>query len=436
MEKRLLFCAFLFAVAACAPVKQIDEASTDDNQTMDEPNNPGGGETPTTPGDNAGTPPVNPNPSNPGAPSNPSNPPETAPTTKLVTLAEAYNVRTLKSGVLESVDYLDTGIEVEVATGGTVNYPYRNDAGNQTFSSTGFLPVVSFKRIPAGAHLTSARAAELLKLTGGLYVSALAGQVSGGGTGATIPALTAKTPGAGFQKYFSENGKPKVSYKSSMTKRFGSLLNRGVTLDQLSASERTKWSKIMAEMQKAVDRTKPAQKSLIFIDNALGRSLSLDFEKKKTVSPEGAWTIAVEGTAKRLGFANVPCAEFVSEVIREAYVRAGYSHFDDFTDARGNRLDYYNGAAAVVNLTDFLAKAGWIPWDPSEYVPPVGAPMMHATAKTPGHAYLSAGENGRFIVDNGTPEGRDLRGSTENTISIMFQHGVFFLPPGFIPQKW
>lgn len=404
MERRLLVPALFLALAGCAPAKMatLSTPSTDQVQNLPgEPADPGV----TTPG-----------------------------STKTVTLSEAYNLRTLKAGVLETVDTLPVGAEVEVVDGGTINYPYRNDAGQSAFSSTGFLQITSIQKVPSST-LSAARIAELMKLSGGLYVSSLVGQ-STGETGLTIPALTDKSPGAGFQKYFSDSGKPKVSYSASMVKRFGSLLNKGLTMDQLSASDRTKWSKIMAEMQKATDRTKAVPRTMMFVDTALGQSRSLDFEKKKTVSKEGAWTIAVEGTAKRLGFANVPCAEFVSEVIREAYARAGYSHFDDFNDARGNRLDYYAGAAAVVNLTDFLANAGWIPWDPSVYVPPVGVPMMHATAKTPGHAYLSGGENGRYIVDNGTPQGRDLRASTENTISIMYQHGVFFLPPGFIPAKW
>jgi hypothetical protein len=126
----------------------------------------------------------------------------------------------------------------------------------------------------------------------------------------------------------------------------------------------------------------------------------------------------------------------MSEVLRQAYQRAGYSHYEDFNESKGNTLNFYNGAAAVVNFSAFLEKAGWIPWDPQTYIPPTGAFLMHGSGVSPGHTYMSAGDRGRLIIDNGMPQGRDLRVSSQQTIELMYQTGVFFLPPGFIPAKW
>ena len=77
-----------------------------------------------------------------------------------------------------------------------------------------------------------------------------------------------------------------------------------------------------------------------------------------------------------------------------------------------------------------------VPWEASKYVPPAGAFMMHASGQTPGHTYMIAGDEGRFIIDNGMPQGRDLRGTSKKILEIMYRHGVFFLPPGINPQAW
>ncbi|MNL85016.1 hypothetical protein D3C87_2131790 [compost metagenome] len=61
---------------------------------------------------------------------------------------------------------------------------------------------------------------------------------------------------------------------------------------------------------------------------------------------------------------------------------------------------------------------------------------MNGSGLTPGHTYIAAGDDGMIIVDNGAPQGRDLRKTTEKTISIMYQTGVFFLPPGITPATW
>ena len=142
--------------------------------------------------------------------------------------------------------------------------------------------------------------------------------------------------------------------------------------------------------------------------------------------------MAVKSTAVRHGFPNVPCAEFMSEMIRQSYKRAGYDFKEDFNNELGNYL-IWNQTAAVVNLANALHKGGWIPWELSKYAPPAGAIMMHEQATSPGHTYMVAGDNGRFIVDNGSPAGRDLRKTSKKIIELMFKGGVFFLPPGIIP---
>jgi hypothetical protein len=84
----------------------------------------------------------------------------------------------------------------------------------------------------------------------------------------------------------------------------------------------------------------------------------------------------------------------------------------------------------------YLARAGWVAWDAHTYIPPIGAIIMHNYGFSPGHTYMAAGSDGRFIIDNGSPEGRDLRAANEKTLGDLFQTGIFFLPPGFSPETW
>jgi hypothetical protein len=49
---------------------------------------------------------------------------------------------------------------------------------------------------------------------------------------------------------------------------------------------------------------------------------------------------------------------------------------------------------------------------------------------------MSAGDDGRTIIDNGSPQGRDLRKTIAKTMNSMFQSGLFFLPPGVNPKAW
>lgn len=438
-KSTLILCSLLMglAVSACSPkearvVENLPSQGAVENDPAGPPQDtdPIGEEPEITPP--VETPPVVINPGTPPPP--PSSGPE-----KVVNLSESYNLRTMKSGVLEWAATLPSGTRISLPHDASpMNPPYRGSNGGTSFSSTGFYHGVKILAVPAGAaaDLSQDVIDRLNKLSTGLYISAIVAIDDNPGAGAQFAALTAKAEGTGYKRFFNSDGKPKFRYTSSITNRFGVRLNAGKKMIELPGAEQNKWAAIMRELRAVADRTKAVPRSSLIIDVTEGRKRSLEFEKNGTVFTSGAWTIAVEGTAVRNGFANVPCAEFMSEILRQAYKRAGFSHFEDFNDRKGNRLDYFNGAAAVVNFSKYLDMAGWTPWDASVYIPPVGAFMMHMSGKTPGHTYIAAGDRGRFIVDNGTPQGRDLRGSSEQTLEIMFQHGVFFLPPGFIPEKW
>lgn len=250
------------------------------------------------------------------------------------------------------------------------------------------------------------------------------------------PALVAAPAGAGFLSNFEASGKPKVGFTNSIKKRFPNSLNKVIDLGTLPGAEQVKWTRILQELRKAGDRTKPTDKSLLIIDRTQAVQFSIDFETTGAVQQRGAWSIAVLGTATRHDFANVPCAEFMSEILRQAYARAGYSHTQDFNASKDNVLSFAGGAARVELFSAYLYRAGWIPWDPKTYIPPAGAFMMNGSGLSPGHAYMSAGDNGRFIIDNGMPQGRDLRATSDNLNKNSYQNGVFFLPPGFVPVKW
>jgi hypothetical protein len=65
-----------------------------------------------------------------------------------------------------------------------------------------------------------------------------------------------------------------------------------------------------------------------------------------------------------------------------------------------------------------------------------GAVLMNGSGVSPGHTYISANDDGTIIVDNGAPQGRDLKKTSASIIGMMFQTGVFFLPPGINPSLW
>lgn len=252
----------------------------------------------------------------------------------------------------------------------------------------------------------------------------------------TYPALPHKEPAAAYLGLFSKEGKPKPTYTVRLKKRFGARLNLVVDSATQAPEEKAKWQKIMEELRSAVDRSVESPKLMMNIPIAEARKRSIAYDKSGVISKVGAWTIALKGTAARYGFSNRPCAEFVGEVVRQAYARAGYAVTDDFNKARKNVFSSRGGASSVTNLSLYLNRAGWVPWDASKYIPVTGAPMMHMAGVSPGHAYLSGGERGRYIVDNANPQGRDLGQYSRKRIAYMYMHGVFFLPPGIVPAAW
>lgn len=361
----------------------------------------------------------------------------TQPATKTVTLKEAMNIRTLKNNILEFTVELPAGSVLRIYDDTiTLNYDYRTDGGNITRSSTGFLHPLHVVSVPASAKsvVPDLKLLEINAATGGVYISAsIAGEIARSEESFAI--VKPGVAGAGFLKYYELSGKPKFSFAGGIRKRFGDRVNKGVAMTSLSAADQTKWKKIYAELKKAGDRTVVSPRDLMIIASSEAKALSVKFENEGFVNDLGAWSVAVEGTATRHGFVNVPCAETMSEVIRQAYKRAGYSHTEDFNSTRGNKL-YWTSTAAVVELSRSLNIAGWVPWDYTMFRAPAGSIMMHTTGISPGHTYMSGGDDGRIIVDNGTPKGRDLRVTSQSIVGLMYQTGVFFLPPGITPQAW
>ena len=251
----------------------------------------------------------------------------------------------------------------------------------------------------------------------------------------SYPPIQASSPASGFESLYENSGQPKFNFIKSVSKRFGGRLNKGVSPSSLTPTEREKWQKIFAEIVKVADRNALTPKSLLEIDASLAMQWSIALETTGAISDTGAWTIAVKSTAVRHGFPNTPCAEFMSEVVRESYKRAGYSVTDDFSDGRGNELIWSN-SAAVVKFSQNLYTAGWIPWESHKYRPPTGAIMLNGAGETPGHTYMAAGDDGRLIIDNSAPGGKDLREVSGKTIAMEYEAGVFFLPPGVNPELW
>jgi hypothetical protein len=238
-----------------------------------------------------------------------------------------------------------------------------------------------------------------------------------------------------LSKEFHQSGKPKFSYTERLKRRFGAILNKAKPMESLSRKDQDKWKKIFDEIQKVANTEAGAPKRLLFIDKKDAIERSKSFEKDGVSSPEGAHTIAVDATAPRHGFGNRPCAEFMSEIIRQAYQRAGIALNEDFNSQERNEL-VWSETAAVEGLRNALTKAGWTMWDTAEYKPMMGAVMMHQVGDTPGHTYMSGSDNGLVVIDNGSPRGRDLKKSTLKLIKFMYHGGLFLLPPGITPTKW
>lgn len=230
-------------------------------------------------------------------------------------------------------------------------------------------------------------------------------------------------------------GRPQRNYEKRLRERFGEKLDKALTTSEISNSTLIKSQKIFREIQRAVDRTHGMDKNLMFMQTSAAIEASEKFEKIGDVSTTGAWTIAVEATSKRHGFANVPCAEFMSEVVRQAYARAGYKIDEDFNRQKGNSL-IWTQTASVTGLSKALFKAGWVPYNAFNFRPPTGAIVFHTVGLSPSHTYAAAGLDGLQIVDNGAPKGRDLRKTKAKTRNLMFSTGFFMLPPGITPVPW
>jgi hypothetical protein len=353
----------------------------------------------------------------------------------LITLEGKENVRYLLKEVLEVAAALPVGTVVKYPKDvSPVNYDYRDSSGNVLRSSSGFYPQVEIVSVTSQneAQFPADIIDKLNKR--GLYVtSSLVPPVENGGV---FKALVPGSMNAEYLSLFTETGKAKYNYTSYYTNRFGSSLNRPADTNSMSSRDRLKWEAVYEELKNAGNREEETPVDYLYLSSvALADKYTKAFEANGSTQPKGAWTMAVKSTAVRHGFPNVPCAEFMSEMIRQAYNRAGFDFKEDFSNAKGNYL-IWDKTAAVVNLANSLHKAGWTPWELSKFNPPAGAIMMHYLATTPGHTYMAAGDNGRFVLDNGSPAGRDLRKTSKKTIEIMFKGGVFFLPPGVNPATW
>lgn len=267
-----------------------------------------------------------------------------------------------------------------------------------------------------------------------------------------------------FREYYHESGRPRSSrlrpFIDKVAKRFSLSWNKRIEFERindhpesalahLSVSELRKWRAIYRELAAFADRTREFDLKYLYIgsynraeDFEQAREWSTFGEKNYGLSAMfGAWDVAVIGTAQRLGFGATPCAEFASEVIRQAYKRAGYDFTKDFKPGLHTQLVVtFDKNTWGRGLGERLAKAGWIPWDPTRIMPMTGAIAMHGEATTPGHTYIIGGADGRIIVDNAHPLGLDLRGTSKrhktNFIPRQYLHSVFWLPPGILPQAW
>jgi hypothetical protein len=361
-----------------------------------------------------------------------------------IILVNDANLRLMKSEILELASPIPAGTRLSLPDDSApVFNRYRDGDGSVKGSTNGFYPGLRVVSVPpAYEDRFPPEALDRLNSTpGGLYLSS-ADVNTAAEPGSAIPALPASgSPSSGYSKIFAPNGKRKSNpFAARLKKRFGSQFNREIPLASLPTGEQAKWRAIFGALAADADRTRESPRANLFLDSgsaaqdrALARQYSEDFERAGRIQISGAWTIATQGTAARHGFADRPCAEFVSELVRQAYEKTGYHMSDDF---RGDDYLIWNHTAAVTDLATALYHSGWIPWDPAEYRPPAGAIGMNAYADTPGHTYLIAGAGGRFIVDNGSPKGRDLYNTSAKNIENMYNLGAFFLPPGIVPARW
>ncbi len=332
-----------------------------------------------------------------------------------------------KKGVLEPVQVLPPKTIVELLPGYKIlSLPYRDESDTIKRAATGFITPIRLVQVP---DLSETRRYELNQTEGGLYLSAsLLPTVEG----TFAPLKTSVSIVPDYLELFEESGKPKFAFEDGLKRRFGSALNQAAAPD---AKAKAKSLKIMNEIVRAVSRETAAPKDLMFMNPTLAQFHSQEYESSGLIATKGAWTIAVANTAVRHGFAKTPCAEFASEVIRQAYQRAGYDLTEDFNRQKENPL-IWRTTASVAGLSRALLKAGWTVWSTKEYRPPVGAVMLHGIGQTPGHVFFAAGLDGRWIVDNESPQGRDLRHMSLSGLKLAYKAGAFMLPPGITPQPW
>lgn len=359
--------------------------------------------------------------------------PDSSQPVRRIQLVESMSLRYTRNEILEFKFELPPGSVIEIPVEYRVqNEDYRNAAGKVVRSSTGFITPVKVISVPAQLKLGKEKIEALNRTHGGLSISAaIVGEMEG--LSGDFAALAKGDPTSGYLKYFESNGRMRSSRKKRLEKIFGEKLNRGVT--PANQDDRAKWQRIQDELAKVANREVKTPRKLLMIPRDEAIRWSKDIERGKPGPGNGAWTIAVLGTAPRNGFSRVPCAEFVSEVIREAYVRAGYDVFKDFNKSRGNQLIWHE-TAGVIGLRRSLVKAGWVPWATAEFRPPTGAVMMNGAGESPGHAYLAGGRDGRLIIDNGSPQGRDVGRAGERIVRNMYQSQIFLLPPGIQPKPW
>jgi hypothetical protein len=338
-------------------------------------------------------------------------------------------IRIVKNDILESLTELPTRSLIKIKKPlHTIFNDYRDASGAIRRTSNGFIKI---DKILSAPQISETQLAEWNHQK--LYISATV-LFDDLALMDDLQPLRVVNKEADYFKNYDEHGRPVKVFTSLFQKRYGERFNLKITRDQLTANESKKWNRIFQELVNTVSREKVTSKRILF-SNLERATQDIDqFESEGVVTSEGAWTKAVKVTAVKHGFPNVPCAEFASEILRQSYRRAGYHHQDDFNLESDNPLIWSN-TASVKFLGQAVFKAGWIPWDTADYIPPVGALMLNAEGLSPGHAYWNAGKGGLWIVDNGSPRGRDLSVTSDATIKMMYQHGVFFLPPGILPKK-
>ena len=262
-----------------------------------------------------------------------------------------------------------------------------------------------------------------------------------------------------FARWFEPSGRPKFNNTRSFERRFDKP-GKPPHLNQARQGG-DRWNAVYAELLRVADPSSPDRESLLFKDPE-GRTisgeeasrLSSQFGRDRIAWPSGAHRLAMGWSVNHkvrgkdgILHEGPACAEFMSELIRQAYVRAGRKYPDlkidykDEFDRKGFPLDHAH-TPSVETLAVFLDAAGWVPWDSAEFRPKKGAIIVHDGVHK-GHIYMSAADDGTTIIDSGQPRGRNLRVRAEartsgipDLIDFQYKNSVFFLPPGINPNPW